>query len=511
MRNVILVLGDQLTLSSSALEGFDPAQDRVIMIEAPGEATAVWSHKARIAIFLSAMRHFVHQVAERGWPFDYVRLNDSAEPSFGARLRAALRRHRPQMLRMVEAGEWRMQQEIAQVCADEGVALQVLDDRHFMCSRREFENWAGGKKELRLEFFYRVMRRQFNVLMDGNEPHGGQWNFDIDNRSAYPKRSGPGVIPEPAGFEPDEVTCEVLELVEQHFPDHPGVLENFRWPVNRPQALEAMHRFIDERLIMFGTYQDAMWTNTPVGWHSLLSAALNLHLLDPREVIAAAEVAYRKGLVPLEAAEGFIRQILGWREFIRGVYWLDMPGMKDANHFGHQRALPRWFWTGDTNMACMRDSLKQTLELGYAHHIQRLMVIGNFATLAELSPQQVSDWFLAIYVDAIEWVELPNTAGMALHACGSRFTSKPYVASGAYIGRQSNYCSGCCYDPAQRTGEKACPFTTLYWNFIERHENTLSSNPRTALMAKNLHKLSAEERSGIEQRAAQMLDTLESL
>jgi deoxyribodipyrimidine photolyase-related protein len=347
--------------------------------------------------------------------------------------------------------------------------------------------------------------------MDGNEPLGGQWNFDADNRSAYPKRTGPGMIPEPAGFEPDEVTREVLTIVEKHFPEHPGMLESFRWPVNRDQALEAMHRFIDQRLVQFGTYQDAMWTDTPMGWHSLLSAALNLHLLDPREVVAAAEEAYRKGLVPLEAAEGFIRQILGWREFIRGVYWLDMPGMKDANHFGHQRALPSWFWTGSTNMACIRDSLKQTLELGYAHHIQRLMVIGNFATLAELSPQQVSDWFLAIYVDAIEWVELPNTVGMALHACGSRFTSKPYVASGAYIGRQSNYCSGCRYDPAQRTGEKACPFTTLYWNFIERHENTLSSNPRTALMAKNLHKLSADERLGIEQRAAQMLDKLESL
>lgn len=511
MRNLILVLGDQLTFSSPALEGFDPEHDSVLMIEAPGEATEVWSHKARIAIFLSAMRHFMNEVAERGWPVDYVKLDESEEPSFGQRLRAALRSHRPQVLRMVEAGEWRMQQEIVSACNDEGVTLQLLDDTHFMCSSSEFEQWARGKNELRLEFFYRVMRRQHNVLMEGSEPLGGQWNFDADNRSAYPKRTGPGAIPEPAGFEPDTVTREVLTLVEKHFPDHPGVLDNFRWPVNREQALEAMHRFMDERLGKFGTYQDAMWTNTPVGWHSLLSAALNLHLLDPREVIASAEEAYRKGLVPLEAAEGFIRQILGWREFIRGVYWLDMPGMKDANHFGHQRHLPRWFWTGDTNMACMRDSLGQTLSMGYAHHIQRLMVIGNFATLAELSPQQVSDWFLAIYVDAIEWVELPNTVGMALHACGSRFTSKPYVASGAYIGRQSNYCSGCRYEPAQRTGENACPFTTLYWNFIERHEQNLASNPRTALMAKNLQKLSTDERAGIELRATQMLQNLDAL
>ncbi len=511
MRNLVLVLGDQLSFTSPALEGFDPAQDVVLMIEATGEATAVWSHKARIAIFLSAMRHFANGVAARGWPFDYLQLDDPAPPDVADRLRLALRRHRPQALRVVEPGEWRMLQIIEDVCREEGISLQLLDDTHFMCSRPEFSQWAKGKKELRLEFFYRVMRRQYQVLMAGNEPVGGQWNFDAENRSAYPKRTGPGDIPPPAWFEPDAVTREVLALVEKHFPDHPGQLDQFGWPVNREQALQALDVFIEHRLANFGTYQDAMWTDTPMGWHSLLSAALNLHLLDPREVIAAAEAAYKQGRVSLESAEGFIRQILGWREFIRGMYWLDMPGLKAANHFGHQRALPGWFWTGKTQMACMRDSLKQTLALGYAHHIQRLMVIGNFATLAELSPQQVADWFLAIYVDAIEWVELPNTAGMALHACGSRFTSKPYVASGAYIGRQSNYCSGCRYDPARRSGDAACPYTTLYWHFIARHETTLAANPRTALMAKNLQKLSEEDRAGIAQRAAQILKNLESL
>jgi len=511
MRHLTLVLGDQLSFSSPALEGFDPAQDKVLMIEAGGEANAVWSHKARIAIFLSAMRHFANGVAARGWPFDYVQLDDPAPPAFAERLRLALKRHRPQALRVVEPGEWRMLQIIEDACKKEGVSLQLLDDTHFMCSRHEFGQWAKGKKELRLEFFYRVMRRQYKVLMDGSEPVGGQWNFDAENRSAYPKRTGPGDIPPPAWFEPDPVTSEVLALVEKHFPDHPGQLDQFGWPVNREQALQALEVFIEHRLAQFGTYQDAMWTDTPMGWHSLLSAALNLHLLDPREVIAAAEAAYKKGRVSLESAEGFIRQILGWREFIRGMYWLDMPGLKEANHFDHQRDVPGWFWTGKTQMACMRDSLKQTLALGYAHHIQRLMVIGNFATLAELSPQQVADWFLAVYVDAIEWVELPNTAGMALHACGSRFTSKPYVASGAYIGRQSNYCSGCRYDPAQRTSDAACPYTTLYWHFIARHEKALASNPRTALMAKNLQKLSSEERTGIAKRAALMLKNLESL
>jgi deoxyribodipyrimidine photolyase-related protein len=511
MRNLILILGDQLSLSSPALTGFDPSQDGVLMIEAAGEATAVWSHKARIALFLSAMRHFAEAVSDAGWPLDYVALDADAPPDFGARLVAALRRHRPQTLKVVEAGEWRMQQLIEDSCKDAGVALHAIDDTHFFCSRQEFARWAKAKRELRMEFFYRDMRKKHRVLMDGSEPASGQWNFDADNRSAYPKKTGPGQIPPPAGFAPDAITREVFELIEQRFPDHPGSLEKFNWPVNRDQALHALKVFIETRLILFGAYQDAMWTDTPTGWHSLLSVALNLHLLDPREVIAAAEEAWRTGKVPLEGAEGFIRQILGWREFIRGVYWLDMPGMKDANHYAHTRDLPAWFWSGNTHMACVRDSLKQTLELGYAHHIQRLMVTGNFSLLAGLSPQQVCDWYLAVYVDAIEWVELPNTAGMALHACGPRFTSKPYVASGAYIQRQSNYCSGCRYEPAKRSGDGACPFTTLYWHFIDRHEAALGGNPRTALMAKNLQKISVDERAAIRRHAIALLENLNAL
>lgn len=511
MRDLILVLGDQLSFSSPAFADIDPEQDTVLMIEAGGEATAVWSHKARIVLFLSAMRHFANGVAERGWPLDYVQLDAAGPADFGQRLQQALQRHRPRTLRVVEAGEWRMQQLIAEACEREGVALRWLDDTHFLCSRAEFTRWARGKKELRLEFFYREMRRKSDVLMAGGEPVGGQWNFDVDNRSPYPKRSGPGQIPPPATFAPDAITREVMDLVGRQFSTHPGELAQFAWAVTREQALQALQIFIEQRLPQFGKYQDAMWTDTPTGWHSLLSAALNLHLLDPREVVSAAEQAWRQGRVPLESAEGFIRQVLGWREFIRGVYWLDMPSIKDANHYAHTRDLPAWFWTGDTQMACMRDALKQTLALGYAHHIQRLMVTGNFALLAELSPQQVGDWYLAVYVDAIEWVELPNTAGMALHACGPRFTSKPYVASGAYIHRQSNYCQGCRYEPSKRTGETACPFTTLYWHFIDRHEAALSASPRTALMAKNLQKLDPAERAAISVRAAEMLETLDLL
>jgi deoxyribodipyrimidine photolyase-related protein len=517
MRHLILILGDQLSFSSPALAQFDPAQDGIVMIEASSEAQAVWSHKARITLFLSAMRHFANAVAARGWPLDYVVMDAPGSSDFSVRLQDATARHQPQAVKVAEPGELRMQNLIEAACTAASVPLMQIDDTHFLCSRTEFADWARGKKELRMEFFYRVMRKKFDVLMDGKEPLGGTWNFDAENRSAYPKSTkggkqiGPGLIPPPAAFAPDAITLEVMELVSTRFADHPGELASFAWPVTREQALEALNVFIEHRLPQFGQYQDAMWTDTPFGWHALLSAALNLHLLDPREVVAQAEEAYRKGRVPLESAEGFIRQILGWREFIRGVYWQDMPGLKAANHYQHERALPAWFWNGKTNMACLRDSLGQTLKHGYAHHIQRLMVMGNFALLAELSPQQVCDWYLAIYVDAIEWVELPNTAGMALHANGSRFTSKPYVASGAYINRQSNYCSGCRYDPAVRVGEKACPYTTLYWNFIDRHAATLSANPRTALMTKNLERIGADELASIRLHAASILENLEAI
>ena len=513
IRHLVLVLGDQLWSGNPALAGFDPAQDRVLMIEAPGEATAVWSHPARIALFLSAMRHFRADLQARGWPLTYIELDDPAHadrPALVDRLLAELKALRPAGLQVCEAGEWRLQQDIEAAATQAAVPLHWHPDTHFLCSRERFARWAHGRKEWRMEFFYREMRREHGVLMEGKEPAGGQWNFDADNRKSFPK-AGPGWIPEPARFEPDAITREVLALVQRRFPDHPGSLAEFGWPVTPAQAREALQRFIDDRLIAFGAYQDAMWTDTPFGWHSLLSVALNLHLIDPREVVAAAETAWRERGLPLAAVEGFIRQILGWREFIRGVYWLDMPGLREANHYGHQRKLPAWYWTGNTRMACMRDTIGQTLKHGYAHHIQRLMVTGQFALLAELSPQQVADWYLAVYVDAIEWVELPNVAGMALFANGGRFTSKPYVASGQYIDRMSNYCKGCAYAPAQRSGEGACPVTTLYWNFLDRHQTELAASPRTALMVKNLQKLDEPTRASIRTHAAYLLDHLDTL
>lgn len=509
-----LVLGDQLDPDGPQLANFDPARERLLMIEAPGEARHVWSHKARIALFLSAMRHFAAEVAARGLPLTYVALDDPAfadAPGLAQRLARVLQTTAARELVVVEPGEWRLARAIEEACAAHGVALQVQPDPHFLCSRAEFAAWARGRRELRLEHFYRWMRRRHRVLLqpDG-EPAGGRWNFDADNRSAFPK-SGPGEIPPPARFAPDSITREIFALVERHFPDHPGRLEHFAWPVTRAQARAALDRFIEARLAHFGRWQDAMWTGTPFGWHALLSSSLNLKLLDPREVIAAAERAWRERGLPLAAVEGFVRQVLGWREFVRGVYWQFMPQLAEANVFGHARALPRWYWSGETNMRCLREVVGQTLAHGYAHHIQRLMVSGQFALLAQIDPRQVADWYLAVYVDAVEWVELPNVAGMALYADGGRFTSKPYVASGAYIKRQSNYCDGCAYRPEARSGERACPFTTLFWHFLVTHERRLAASPRTMLMAKNAARLAPAEREAIAARAAQMLDNLDAL
>lgn len=512
-RRTVLVLGDQLWFGNPALQDFDPAQDLVLMIEAPGEATLVWSHRARIAVFLSAMRHFRDAVRARGWPLRYVDIDDPDHADLAdlpERLARELTTHAPQALRMCEPGEWRLQQDISAVARRTGVPLHSLEDTHFLCSKGRFARWARGRKEWRMEFFYREMRREHGVLMDGAEPLGGTWNHDAENRKAYPK-SGPGAIEPPARFEPDATTREVLELVARRFPDHPGSLEHFAWPVTPDQARVALQRFVDHRLARFGDHQDAMWSDTPFGWHSLLSVALNLHLIDPREVVAAAEAAHRERGLPIASVEGFIRQVLGWREFIRGVYWLDMPDLREANHYGHTRPLPPWYWTGRTDMACLRDAIGQTLEHGYAHHIQRLMLTGQFALLAEIDPRQVADWYLAVYVDAVEWVELPNVAGMALFANGGRFTSKPYVASGAYIQRMSNHCQQCRYRPTEKTGDRACPFTTLYWNFLDRHETELASGPRTALMVKNLQRLSPEERESLRMQAATTLARLSDL
>jgi deoxyribodipyrimidine photolyase-related protein len=535
-RHLVLVLGDQLDAQSSALEGIDPAQDVVLMVEAFDESRHVWSHKIRTALFLSAMRHFAAELRAKGLRVDYRALDTHGDPNLGHGLQAAVAQHQPQAVVGVEPGDFRVRQQLEE--AIKNIASPAIfqranslnslkntgytapsgidwrEDQHFLCSLPHFRKWAGTSKSLRMEFFYRKMRQQYKVLMSkesaGTEPVGGQWNFDADNRKSFGK-AGPQQVPKPPVYPPDPITQDVIALVNQHFADHPGRLDTFNWPTTRAQALHALQDFIDHRLPQFGPHEDAMWTGLEFGWHSLLSSSLNLKLINPLEVVQAAEQAYYAKGLDLASVEGFIRQVLGWREFMRGMYFLDMPALKTANHYGHQNPLPKWYWTGDTHMNCMRQCIQQTLDNGYSHHIQRLMVTGMFGVTAQINPQQMCDWYLAVYVDAVEWVELPNVAGMALFANGGRFTSKPYVASGAYVKRMSNYCKGCKYEPETRTGGNACPMTTLYWNFLDQHEASFTSNPRTALMVKNLQRMTGDERSQVRERASEMLAHLDDL
>lgn len=514
-RHLILILGDQLNVDNPALEDLDPAQDKILMVEAPAEASHVWSHKARIALFLSAMRHFAQDLQAQQWPLIYLKLGTHNFATLKQAWQHYLAELKPHKIIVCEPGEYRLQQDLLELSQAFNIPVAVRDDTHFICSRADFKRWAGSSKTLRMEFFYRHMRKQHGVLMRDDAPEGGVWNYDAENRKAFGK-TGPKDLPLAPTVNTDEITQQVIAEVEQHFSEHPGSLEHFIWPVTRAEALVFLQDFIQHKLTAFGDYQDAMWQfqngrQSPYLWHSLLSSSLNLKLLNPREVIDAAVNAYSQNNLPLASVEGFVRQILGWREFIRGVYWLDMPGMAHANHYHHQRALPQWYWTGKTHMNCQRQAIQQTLDYGYAHHIQRLMVTGMFGVLAELNPREVEAWYLAVYVDAVEWVELPNVAGMALYANGGRFTSKPYVASGAYIKRMSNYCVGCRYKPELKTGADACPVTTLYWHFLFKHHAVFANNPRTALMAKNAERFTTEEKQLIEHTADNILNNLDNI
>jgi deoxyribodipyrimidine photolyase-related protein len=393
-------------------------------------------------------------------------------------------------------------QGLRDTAAEHGVPLELLDDTHFFSTVREFAAHAKGRKQLRLEYWYRELRRQHHILMDGDQPVGGQWNFDADNRESFGKAGPPADLPPPLRVAPDAITQAVIALVNRRFKDHPGSLATFGWPVTRAQALQVLSDFIAHRLPLFGRYEDAMWSGEPWLYHSQLSCALNIKLLNAREVVRAAEEAWRSGHAPLPAVEGFIRQILGWREYVRGIYWTQMPGYVERNALNAQAGLPAWYWTGDTEMACLKDALTQTLEHGYAHHIQRLMVTGLYALLLGVRPQAVHEWYLSVYVDAVEWVELPNTLGMGQFGDGGLMASKPYVATGRYIQRMSNHCQGCRFDPALSTGPRACPFTTLYWDFLMRHEDLLKGNPRMAMQLKNLGRLDTTVREAIAQQAS---------
>ena len=490
-------MGDQLDAASSAFVGFDPKLDAIWMAEVEEESTHVISSKQRITLFLSAMRHFAQLLQAKKWTVLYTELDSQSKAgSLSSELEKTILLKKPQHLIMVMPGESRVLTSLQSVAAKHQLNLEIRDDSHFLCTPEEFKKHIAGRKQIRLEFFYREMRQKTGVLMDGKNPMGDKWNFDTENRGSFGKQ-GPTNLPQPSQFAPDSITHDVMQLVNQKFAHHPGSISTFSWPVTREHALVALDEFVLHRLPFFGQYQDALWEGEVWLYHSHLSCALNTKLLHPKEVIDKAQDAYLQGHAPIEAVEGFIRQILGWREYVRGIYWTYMPEYIDRNNMHATAKLPAFYWTGKTDMACLRDAIGLTLQHGYAHHIQRLMVTGLYALLLGVTPKEVHAWYLGVYVDAVEWVEAPNTIGMSQYADGGLMASKPYIASGKYIDRMSNHCKGCKFNPAESTGDNACPFTTLYWDYLNKHSDTLAKNPRMLMQLKNLHRLSAEKKEEI--------------
>ena len=502
-----LVLGDQLSDRLPALDGIDPARDVVLMAEVLAECTYVRHHQKKIVLVLSGMRHFAARLRQRGVRVAYTALDDPDNThSLRGEMLRAIAAHGPDRVVVTAPGEWRLMQEMSGWQERFGLPVEILDDTRFLCGLREFRHWAGGRSEPRMEFFYRLMRRRHRLLMDGDVPVGGRWNYDAENR----KRMPPGVRPPSAPrFPPDAVTQAVMALVSDRFGDHFGSVENFSLPVTAEQAALALDHFLGERLDAFGDWQDFMRAGDPVLFHALVSTSLNLGLLDPLAVCRAAERAWREGLAPLNAAEGFVRQVLGWREYVRGMYWLHMPEYGRRNALDATRPLPEFYWSGDTRMNCLAHVVADTRRNAYAHHIQRLMITGNFALLAGLDPDAVDEWYLVVYADAYEWVEMPNVRGMALFADGGIMGSKPYAASGAYINRMSDYCRGCAYDPRGTVGEGACPFNALYWDFMDRNAVRLGGNHRMAMPLRTLERMEPAKRAAIRTQAASFLAAMD--
>lgn len=509
MRNLVLIFGDQLSHQISALDRFDKTEDRAWMAEVDDEATKVWCHKTRLVFFFSAMRHFRDSLREKGFELDYHELTkDSSKDlgkSFAEVLERSIRKLKPKGVVLTEPGDWFVREAIVAKCEELKVPIDIRIDRHFYCGVEEFRDWSSGKKMLVLEHFYRWIRKKHRVMMDQEgKPVGGEWNFDKENRKSFGK-SGPQDIKPVKRFAPDATTKTVIQMVNSRFADHPGSCEEFAYPVTTEQAKQSLKDFISNRLPKFGDYQDAMWTDTEFLNHSRISAVLNVHLLDPFEVVNAAIDALEDGKAPINCVEGFVRQVIGWREYVRGIYWTLMPDYVERNALEcEERDVPQSFWDGETEMNCVREAMKPVLKHSYAHHIQRLMVLGLFAQLLGVHPRKFHDWHMAMYADAIDWVSLPNTIGMSQHADGAVVGTKPYCASGNYVDRMSNYCGDCKFKPKEAIAEDACPITTLYWDFLDRHRARFEKNGRMKFQFNNLAKKASEDLVQIRLKADQI-------
>lgn len=507
MARLILILGDQLSPALASVRQWQTG-DMFLLAEVQAEAAYVRHHQLKLVLIFSAMRHFAEALRQQQFPVQYVKWTDGC-PSLLAAVQQTLAMQ-PQLTEVLltEAGEYRLAQEIRQWSAELGCPVTVLEDDRFIASHAMFQRWASGRQQYRMEYFYREMRRYTGLLMDGNQPCGGQWNFDAENRKPLPASV---TVPPTARWSGDAITDAVIAMVQQHFADFPGDASTFSYAVTGKDARAAFLHFVSHHLSQFGDYQDAMRQDEPFLFHSICSMYLNIGLLDVRWMCQKVEQAYQDKLISINTAEGFIRQLIGWREYVRGLYWLLMPDYATHNFFQATTPLPSFYWHGQTHMQCMAQAIGQTLHHGYAHHIQRLMVTGNFALLAGLSVKDITDWYLAVYVDAFEWVELPNTLGMALFGDGGVLASKPYAASGNYIAKMSNYCQGCRYNVKQTTEASACPFNALYWDFMARHEQKLSGNPRMQLIFQQWRKKSVEQQQAIRARAEWLLIHLEQL
>ena len=511
-RNLVLVLGDQLDRDSAAFDDFDSDRDVVWMAENFEESTHVWCHKLRLAFFFSAMRHFRDALQDDGVTVHYHELTTDPTEDRGANfaelLAVAIDERQPERMTVVQPGDMRVETMLLQAAADRDVPLDVVPDRHFYTTPGEFAAWAEGRKSLLMETFYRMMRKRENILLEADgEPVGGTWNYDHDNRGAFGK-DGPPEVKRPRQFRPDDITQAVIAMVSERFAEHPGECTQFNLPVTAEQGRAMVRDFIEHRLPTFGEFQDAMWTDLDFGSHSRISAAMNVKLIDPRYAVGKAVEAYESGHAPLASVEGFIRQIIGWREYIRGVYWLHMPEYAERNALEADLPVPQFFWDGQTDMVCVADAMQNVLQNGYAHHIQRLMVLGLFSQIAGVHPLAFHEWHMAMYLDSIDWASLPNTLGMSQYGDGGVVGSKPYCATGKYINRMSNYCGQCRYSPNKATGDDACPFTTLYWDFLDRHSDRFRGHRRMALQVRNVDRKTAEDRDAIRRRAGDLKDRI---
>lgn len=507
MSTLRFILGDQLSLSISSLVGCNKSKDIILMTEVWNEATYVKHHKKKIAYLFSSMRHFAEELKYKGFKVEYIKLDDPNNTGFYIdEIRRALKRNQFDRIVITHPSDYRVLLELKKSEDNFIVPIEIIPDNRFLCSMKDFKDWASDRKQLRMEYFYREMRKKYSILMELGKPVGGKWNFDSENR----KSPDDGLcVPKPYLNNLDSITQDVIKMVANIFSNHFGDLEPFYFAVNRDQALLSLNLFLEQRLSKFGDYQDAMIEGEPWMYHSHISVYLNSGLLLPLECVKHAEEVYNQGLAPLNSVEGFIRQIIGWREYVRGIYWLKMPKYAESNFLNAKRKLPNFYWTGNTKMNCLHQCVVETRANAYAHHIQRLMVLGNFALLAGIDPIEVNEWFLIVYADAYEWVELPNVSGMVLFADGGYLASKPYAAGGSYIKKMSNYCTNCSYMVSKKNGKDACPFNYLYWNFLAKNYEKLKDNHRMGMMYQLFNKMNMEKQKAIQDDSKSFLKKID--